>query len=223
MRALEKQLGYTFSQPKLLKKALSHRSYHHDNNERLEFLGDSILNFVIAEALYDQFPQAEEGQLSRLRATLVQKATLATIANRLYLQNHLLLGSGELRSGGAQRSSILADAVEAIIAAIYLDSHFERCRQCIVSWFDSDLKRLSLDDVVKDAKSNLQEWLQARQIHLPDYELIETVGKDHEQTFIVECKIQSLERSTRGQGYSRRQAEQEAASKILDMLQQHHD
>ena len=223
MRALQKQLGYSFNQPRLLKKALSHRSYHRDNNERLEFLGDSILNFVIAEALYKQFPEAEEGQLSRLRATLVQKATLATIANRLQLQDHLLLGSGELRSGGAQRSSILADAVEAIIAAIYLDSDFEQCRQCIVSWFEPDLKQLSLDDVVKDAKSNLQEWLQARQIELPNYELIETIGKDHDQTFIVECQIQSLEHMTRGQGQSRRQAEQQAANKILQQLQKHHD
>lgn len=220
---LEQQLGYHFAKPALLKQALSHRSYHHHNNERLEFLGDSILNFVIAEALYQKFPEAEEGQLSRLRAMLVQKSTLAQVARRLDLQQHLYLGSGELRSGGAQRSSILADAVEAVIAAIYLDSDFLNCRQCILAWFQSDLQILSLADIVKDSKSNLQEWLQARQINLPDYELIDTIGKDHEQTFIVECRIQALGYTTEGRGSSRRQAEQEAAGKTLQKLQQDHE
>ena len=223
MTTLQKQIGYAFKKPELLKQALSHRSYHGENNERLEFLGDSILNFVIAEALFDKFPEAEEGQLSRLRAALVQKATLAKIAGRLNLQNHLYLGAGELRSGGAQRSSILADAVEAVIAAIYLDSDFTRCRYCILSWFEPDLTGLSLSDIAKDAKSNLQEWLQARQISLPEYELIDTLGKDHAQTFIVRCFIKALDCSMEGRGSSRRQAEQEAAGKILQMLQQSHD
>lgn len=220
---LEQHLGYAFQKPELLKQALSHRSYHRNNNERLEFLGDSILNFVIAEALFSQFPEAEEGQLSRLRASLVQKATLATIADRLQIRNYLYLGTGELRSGGAQRSSILADAVEAIIAAIYLDSDFAQCRTCINRWFDPDLKALSLQDVRKDSKSALQEWLQARQINLPSYNLVETIGKDHNQTFIVECQIDSLGYTTQGHGSSRREAEQEAANKMLNELKQNHD
>ena len=215
---LAKKLGYLFKDESLIELAVTHRSHGKRNNERLEFLGDSILNFVIAEALYAKFPEAKEGQLSRLRAQLVKGETLAELAREMKLGDFLRLGSGELKSGGFRRDSILADTVEAIIGAIYLDSDMDSCRPYILDWYQSRLDQTTLQDTQKDSKTRLQEFLQSRRAPLPGYELISVTGEAHKQTFEIRCNVSLLEQSTEGKGSSRRQAEQEAARKALKQL-----
>ncbi len=216
--SLQKQLGYRFKDEALLQLALTHRSFGGQNNERLEFLGDSILNFIIAEDLFARFPQAKEGQLSRLRARLVKGVTLAEIAREFGLGDYLRLGSGELKSGGFRRESILADAVESIIGAIYLDSGFDACRERVLFWYASRLAGLSLKDTLKDPKTKLQEFLQSRQLALPRYEVINIEGEAHAQTFHVRCMVEALNEAPLGRGNSRRLAEQEAAQLALVAL-----
>lgn len=216
---LIRALGHRFADPRLLELALTHRSHGNDNNERLEFLGDSIVNFLIAEDLYQRFPQAREGQLSRLRARQVKGATLAELAREFSLGDYLRLGSGELKSGGYRRESILADALEAVIGAIYLDAGMDVVRQRVLGWFDSRLQSLSLSDTQKDPKTRLQEFLQSRQRPLPRYEVIHVEGEAHAQLFTVECVIDQLDYRPLGIGSSRRFAEQEAAEKALQALE----
>jgi len=215
---LQRRLGYRFKSPERLVLALTHRSNGNQNNERLEFLGDSIVNMVIAEYLYLHFDKAREGQLSRLRARMVKGVTLAEIGREFELGKYLRLGSGELKSGGFRRQSILADAVESVIGAIYLDSDFYTCREQVLRWFDLRLKKLDLQDTQKDPKTRLQEYLQSRQYPLPRYEVISVDGEAHSQTFQVCCVLSSLDRKTSGVGSSRRVAEQEAARNALKQL-----
>lgn len=212
---LLKALGYAFQQEGLFRQALTHRSHGTAHYERLEFLGDSVLNCVIARALYDTFPQLPEGTLSRMRANLVKQDTLAGIATSIKLGDFLLLGEGELKSGGFRRPSILADVLEAIFGAIYLDGGFEAARAVVLRLFAETLASIDPRDSGKDAKTQLQEWLQARRYPLPDYQLANTIGEAHDQLFIVSCSIPSLGLKTQGQGKSRRAAEQEAALAVL--------
>lgn len=216
---LSRRIGYEFKDPTLLELALTHRSCGKRNNERLEFLGDSIVNFVIADALYARFPAAREGQLSRLRARMVKGETLAEIARELKLGDYLRLGSGELKSGGFRRDSILADATEAVMGAIYLDSDLECCRGFILRWFQARLDELDLNESLKDSKTRLQEHLQSRRLALPEYELVDVEGEAHSQTFHIRCHVTGLPAPTEGVGSSRRQAEQEAARQALVELQ----
>lgn len=212
-------IDYRFSSPALLKLALSHCSSGQQNNERLEFLGDSILGFMMAEELYSRFPEAREGQLSRLRADLVQRSTLADLARELKIGPALNLGTGELKSGGADRDSILADALEALISAIYLDAGLDTCRRIVMGWFAARLDALDLDTQTKDAKTRLQEFLQANRNNLPEYEVLEVAGKDHQQTFAILCRVDLLPEPVTGYGTSRREAEQEAAEAVLKALE----
>lgn len=218
--AIARSLGYLFKKPELLQQALSHRSAQGDNNERLEFLGDAIVNFVIANALFERFPEASEGQLTRLRASLVNQDALAEVADELGLSEMLNLGIGELKSGGARRPSILADAVEAIIAAIFLDSDLNKCQDCVINWYASRLDYIKLDESQKDPKTLLQEHLQSRKQPLPIYRILSIDGQPHEQIFRVECEVQGLHNRPQGEGRSRRRAEQNAASLTLAALQQ---
>ncbi|WP_020405558.1 ribonuclease III [Hahella ganghwensis] len=215
---LQRAIGYKFNDIGLLTLALTHRSYGMRNNERLEFLGDSVLNFIIAEHLYSRFEEAREGQLSRLRARMVKGVTLAEIAREFDLGEYLRLGSGELKSGGFRRESILADALESVIGAIYLDSGFDVCTERVLNWFDQRLAALNLKDTTKDSKTRLQEYLQARQLNLPRYEVISVQGEAHAQTFHVRCVIDCLDEPTEGTGSSRRVAEQKSAKKALAEL-----
>lgn len=216
---LIKALGHNFNNPELLTLALTHRSYGNNNNERLEFLGDSIINFVIAEELFQRFPLAREGQLSRLRARQVKGVTLAELAKEFNLGDYLRLGSGELKSGGFRRESILADALEAVIGAIYLDAGITQAKQRILDWFAPRLAKTSLKDTQKDPKTRLQEYLQAHQHPLPVYAVIQVEGQAHAQMFTVECSVQQLNYRPLGIGSSRRIAEQEAAAKVLQALE----
>lgn len=217
-KLLCKKLGYEFKNASLLEDALSHRSFHGKNNERLEFLGDSILNFVIAAALFRISPHAREGELSRQRASLVRGETLALLAQEFELGKYLRLGVGELKSGGSQRTSILADAVEAIIGAIYLDAGMEICEQRILNWYAKRLENFSELPSLKDPKTQLQEYLQAHHFPLPLYTVLEVEGAAHQQTFVVECYVEKLKQRAKGKGSSRRRAEQESAKKILEQL-----
>ncbi|MDT8894059.1 ribonuclease III [Halomonas sp. I1] len=214
-----RRIGHRFAQPELLELAMTHRSYGGRNNERLEFLGDSIVNFVIAEDLFQRFPQAREGQLSRLRARLVKGQTLAELAREMAFGECLRLGSGEMKSGGHRRDSILADAVEAVIGAIYLDAGMDTARTRVLSWFAERLETINLQDTQKDPKTRLQEFLQSRQVSLPRYEVISVEGEAHAQTFTVECHVEMLEEHTLGIGSSRRHAEQQAAEQALSKLE----
>jgi ribonuclease-3 len=215
---LERKLGYSFKDQDLMVLALTHRSFAGRNNERLEFLGDAILNFVAGEALFQRFPQAREGQLSRLRARLVKGETLAVLARGFELGEYLRLGSGELKSGGFRRESILADALEALIGAIYLDSGMEAARERVLDWLTSELDGLTLVDTNKDPKTRLQEFLQSRACELPRYEVVDVQGEPHCRTFMVECQVALLNEKTLGQGGSRRIAEQVAAAAALIAL-----
>ena len=215
---LQRQLGYTFTNEKLLLQALTHRSFGASNNERIEFLGDSILNFVIAENLFHRFEKAKEGHLSRLRALMVKRHTLAEIAREFELGDHLIMGTGELKSGGFQRDSILSDTVEAIIGAMFLDAGLETAKNRIIDWYSTRLESLSLDMSLKDAKSRLQEFLQSRQAGLPVYDIIEITGQSHEQLFLVECRSEYFDKPVRAKGNSRRIAEQNAADIALTNL-----
>jgi ribonuclease III len=217
-QALIKTLGYRFKNPTLFNTALTHRSIQGDNNERLEFLGDSILNFIIAHALFNQFPHASEGFLSRVRANLVNEDILAAIAIEFQLGKYLNLGSGELKSGGMRRKSILADALEAIIGAIYLDSDIAHCEKIIMQWFASRLANVDTRETLKDAKSRLQEYLQSHKLSLPIYSVTSTVGEPHAQEFFVSCAVPTLAHVTKGSGSSRREAEQKAAAAFLEWI-----
>ncbi|ARU87538.1 ribonuclease III [Pseudomonas sp. M30-35] len=215
---LERKLGYTFKDQDHMVLALTHRSFAGRNNERLEFLGDAILNFVAGEALFERFPQAREGQLSRLRARLVKGETLAILARGFDLGEYLRLGSGELKSGGFRRESILADALEALIGAIYLDSGMDAARERVLAWLTNELESLTLVDTNKDPKTRLQEFLQSRACELPRYDVVDIQGEPHCRTFIVECQVTLLNEKTLGQGASRRIAEQVAAGVALIAL-----
>lgn len=212
---LQQLLGYRFSDGGLLELALTHRSAGNRNNERLEFLGDSIVNHVVAEALFQRHPDAREGDLSRMRAALVKGDTLARVARELELGDHLVLGEGERKSGGRRRGSILADALEAVAGAILLDSDVDTCRRCVLSWLEGRLDSLAGSGVDKDAKTRLQEYLQARQRPLPRYELLEVSGEDHAQHFRVSCQLKGPALAVEGEGSSRRRAEQAAAETAL--------
>ena len=218
LNRLQRKLGYTFRDQELMLLALTHRSFAGRNNERLEFLGDAILNFIAGEALFERFPQAREGQLSRLRARLVKGETLAVLARGFDLGEYLRLGSGELKSGGFRRESILADALEALIGAIYLDAGMEAARERVLAWLSSEIKDLTLVDTNKDPKTRLQEFLQSRGGELPQYEVVDIQGEPHCRTFFVQCSIALLSDTTQGQGASRRIAEQVAAAAALAAL-----
>lgn len=211
-------LNYTFQNPALLKQALTHRSAHHLNNERLEFLGDAILSAVIAEALYEIFPDKNEGNLSRLRASLVKEDMLAEIAHNLKLGNLLFLGQGELKTGGFRRPSILADALEAILGAIFLDSDFLTVKNIILSLYHSYLSDPNLPMQLIDAKTQLQELLQAQKSALPEYHLTHTTGEEHDQQFHVTCTLKNKNLQTFGQAETRKKAEQIAAKCMMDKL-----
>jgi ribonuclease III len=210
-------IGYQFKDMNLLRTALTHRSVaSQDNNERLEFLGDSIVNFIIAKAIYRQFPKAKEGELSRLRANLVNGETLAEIAKEIEIGRFLLLGPGELKTGGEFRTSTLADAFEAVVAAIYFDAgDIKQCESLIVNLFEDRLKNASLTVELKDQKTQLQEYLQALRKPLPSYRIAMTKGLDHQQIFSVECVVEGIDHVSNGSGTSRRRAEQAAAKDYL--------
>lgn len=230
---LEALIGHRFAAQEHLELALTHRSVSGDqNNERLEFVGDSILNFVIGDALFVKFPEAKEGQLSRLRASLVKGKTLALIGRQFGLERYVNVGPGELKTGGASRDSTLADAVEAIIGAIYLDAGIERCTHVVLEWYAKRLDALSLNDTIKDNKTRLQEWLQQHKVPVPRYEIVNVSGDSHQQVFTVHCHLADMQtlHSTiptinlmptlfEGQGGSRRHAEQQAAGKALSAIQ----
>lgn len=218
LSVLTRQLEYTFKDISLLEEALTHRSVGSHNNERLEFLGDGILNFVIADELFRNRPELREGDLSRLRASLVNGVALADIARGLNLGDYLKLGTGELKSGGFRRASILSDAVESILGAVYCDSDFNCCRDLILRLFKEKLDNLPHVDSLKDAKTQLQELLQSRQYSLPEYSVLSVTGKAHAQIFHIECKIDELDCITKGKGGSRRKAEQEAAAAAYEKI-----
>ncbi|MFQ5470937.1 MAG: ribonuclease III [Gammaproteobacteria bacterium] len=213
------KINYSFSSVHLLNSALTHRSAGKNNNERLEFLGDSILNFIIADALFLRFPDATEGQLSRIRAHLVKGETLAKIAIEIKVGNHLILGQGEKKSGGYRRDSILAGAMEAIIGAAYIDGGFEKTQQMVLDVYKDYLSAVSPGEVTKDPKTRLQEYLQSKQLALPVYDVKSVAGSDHAQHFTVACYLEKLENPFHGEGGSRRKAEQDAASKALEFLE----
>lgn len=215
------RLGYRFSREEMLRTALTHRSYGSPNNERLEFLGDAVLSLVISENLYLKFPRQDEGALSRLRANLVNGGTLAAKARELDLGSELLMGPGELKSGGFRRDSILAGAMEALIGAVYLEAGHDAARSLVLAVFNEEIEALSPDHALKDPKTRLQEYLQARHLPLPDYQVSSIEGHDHAQIFRVECRVAGVAGALSGEGSSRRKAEQEAAEKALQLLLPH--
>jgi len=215
---LSRILNYDFQQPRLLKIALTHRSKGGDHNERLEFLGDAVVNFVIAEVLYQQFPTATEGELSRWRATLVNRDALAELAKEYELGRFLFLGPGELRSGGSERQSILSCAMEAIIGAVYMDGGFDIARGKIIEWYEPLLHSLSSAASHKDPKTLLQEYLQSQRLSLPEYKVETIDGEAHQQLFTVSCKVDGIEEKSLGKGTSRRRGEQDAAQAMLNVL-----
>ncbi len=215
---LERRLGHSFNNKDLLTLALTHRSAKGEHNERLEFLGDSILGIIISDDLYHRFTSINEGELSRMRASLVKGETLAVIGKEFELGEYLKLGPGELKSGGFRRDSILADAVEAVIGAIYLDSDIENTRALVLSWFKQRLEVIQPGAMQKDPKTRLQEYLQGRKLPLPIYEVKEIRGQAHNQTFMISCQIAGIEHHIEGTGTSRRKAEQQAATKALEVL-----
>jgi ribonuclease-3 len=219
---LARQLGYAFRDADLLEAALTHRSAQSRHNERLEFLGDAVLGLVSAEALWQRFPDATEGQLTRLRAQLVKRETLAAVARDLDLGQYLRLGPGELRSGGHARDSILADALEAVIGAVYLDGGLEAARRAIGLLLGDRLEAMTPESQPKDAKTRLQEHLQARRLALPAYAVLETRGEDHAQTFTVCCEVAALGLLVTAEGPSRRRAEQAAAEAMLRTMGEDH-
>lgn len=215
---LLRKLAVEFADNALFEQALTHRSAHSCNNERLEFLGDAVLGLAVAEALYSQFPRADEGELSRFRARLVRRETLGEIALELELGDYLKLGSGELKSGGFRRESILADALESIIGAVYLDSGFAAAADLVIRLLGERIEELGELNELKDPKTRLQEYLQARQKELPEYEVKDVQGQPHAQTFHVVCRVPDLDEEVTGEGSSRRRAEQQAAQRALVLL-----
>ena len=212
------RIGHDFSQAALFEQALTHRSYGAKNNERLEFLGDAILGMIVSDILYRRFGKAKEGELSQLRASLVKGSTLAEVAKELGIGEHLRLGAGEMKSGGARRDTILADAMEAIIGAIFVDGGVDACQARIAVWFDQRLNNLSVKTITKDAKTLLQEFLQGRGFELPVYRVSESTGDAHQQVFKVQCTLPDSEEQTVGEGSSRKKAEQMAAQFMLEQL-----
>jgi len=215
---LKNSLDYQFNDVRLLEQSLTHRSAPGDNNERLEFLGDAVLDFVISEVVFRAHPFAPEGDLSRLRASLVRDATLSELAADLGLGEHLILGSGERKTGGHRRESILADALEAIFGAVYLDAGFDAAWKIIERAFGKRLQDFPPAEELRDPKTRLQEWLQARQRGLPNYELVKVTGQAHRQIFEVSCSVDGVEESTNGNGTTLRNAEQESAAAMLETL-----
>jgi ribonuclease-3 len=212
-------LNYQFQLSDLLEQALTHRSYSQNkNNERLEFLGDSVLNLIISEDIYLRETGADEGELSRIRSSLVKEEALARVARDIDLGEYIYLGGGELKSGGFRRSSILSDTLEAIIGAIYLDGGFDAAQKTILHLYQEYLLNLADIKSLKDAKTQLQEYLQSKQCDLPEYVVIKTTGKSHDQIFTVSCAVESLDLQCQGTGSSRKKAEQSAAKKTLDRL-----
>ncbi len=215
---LQKTLGYTFQQHDLLLQVLTHRSASSKHNERLEFLGDSILSYVIANALYQRFPRVDEGDMSRMRATLVRGNTLAEMAREFELGECLRLGPGELKSGGFRRESILADTLEALIGGVFLDSDIRTVEKLILDWYRSRLDEISPGDKQKDPKTRLQEYLQRRHFSLPTYQVVQVRGEEHDQDFTIHCTVSGLAQLVVGNGSSRRKAEQEAAEQAIKLL-----
>lgn len=209
-------LGYTFTHPELLLEALTHRSHSMPHNERLEFLGDAVLNCAIAALIYKNFPSLPEGYLSRLRASFVNQQALSDMALSLHMDRLILLGEGELKSGGCHRPSILADAFEAVLGAIYLDSDFTQAEMVVKVLYDSLIQKVDLETHGKDPKTLLQEFLQSQKLALPEYTVVTTTGKAHKQQFQVECVLAALNIRTVGEGSSRRSAEQAAAKLAYD-------
>ena len=220
LKKLQQHLNYEFRQENLLVRALTHRSYSAQHNERLEFLGDSILNFSVAALLFKRLSQQDEGDLSRIRSSLVNQSTLADLANQLQLSDVLLLGEGELKSGGFRRPSILADAMEAIFGAIYLDQGVEQAQSVIEGLYAPLLESVDFATLGKDAKTLLQEMLQARKMALPQYTVTATTGAAHDQQFEVECSVADLSIAASATGNSRRNAEQSAAKLVIEQLKQ---
>lgn len=218
LHILEKKLGYTFKDQSMLVRALTHRSAGARHNERLEFLGDSLLSMVIADALFHRFPKVNEGDMSRMRATLVREKTLAELAREFELGEYLILGPGELKSGGFRRESILADAVEALIGAVYLDADIEQMQAMLLTWYDKRLNAIQPGIEQKDPKTRLQELLQGKRKPLPTYSVVNVVGEAHNQKFTVHCQIEGIPEPVIGLGTSRRKAEQSAAEHALEVL-----
>jgi len=218
LAALQSRLGYRFSDETLLERALRHRSYGSDHNERLEFLGDAVLSLAISSLLFDRFAGSDEGDLTRVRAHLVREDSLHKVALSLVLPEVLRLSEGEARGGGAQRVSILADALEAVIGAAFLDGGFDAARTLVQRMFGEIIANTEIGNWSKDAKTELQEWLQARRLPVPTYRISATRGQAHAQTFEVECSVPALSLTHSGEGRSRRLAEQEAARRMLDAL-----
>lgn len=213
-----KRLGHVFAQPQLLQRALTHRSHSAEHNERLEFLGDSVVNCVVAKYLHNSYPELPEGDLSRLRSNLVNQQTLFTLAQQLYLGELLLLGEGERKSAGASRPSILADALEALVGALFLDGGFDAAEKAVLSLYIPFIQQADVLTLGKDPKTLLQEYLQSRKLALPKYTVIATLGEAHAQVFQVECTIAQLKVKTHGEGSSRRIAEQMAADHAYRQL-----
>lgn len=220
---LEKSLGYSYNDLEYLKLALTHRSFGYAHNERLEFLGDSILGMIIADKLYELFPKVAEGELTRMRSTLVREGTLAEIAREHSLSDYMRMGPGEMKSGGYRRDSILADAVESILASIYLDSgkDIELVRNVLLGWFKDRLKNVSGACNQKDSKTKLQEYLQGKHSPLPVYTVVKVTGEDHNQKFTVKLEVSFTKDPFSGMGTTRRKAEQNAAAQALDYLKEH--
>jgi ribonuclease-3 len=218
LKQLQQNLGYQFSDESLLTTALTHRSFSSDHNERFEFLGDSLVNMLVAEMLFEAYPNLPEGKLTQQRAMLVKGKTLAKIGKAFDVGEYLTLGAGEIKTGGTQRESILGDAVEAIIAAIYLDSDFDHCRTTVRNWFEDRVANIDTLGKAKDAKTRLQEVLQASGKNLPVYKTKEVQGEQHNQRFVVSCKVALLPKPTEGMAASKKMAEQIAAEKVLQAL-----
>lgn len=218
LTALQHRLGHVFAQPELLSRAVTHRSYGADHNERLEFLGDAVLSLAISGLLYERFGVSDEGDLTRVRAHLVREDSLHRVALVIGLPDVLRLSDGEARGGGAQRPSILADALEAVIGATFLDGGFDAARALVKLLFGEVIATTEIDGWAKDAKTELQEWLQARRLPVPGYRILGTRGQAHAQTFEVECAVPALGLTETGEGRSRRVAEQEAAHRMLRAL-----
>lgn len=215
---LSQRLGYQFDDVELLQQALTHRSAAKRHNERLEFLGDAVLGMIIAQSLYRKFPNVPEGKLTRMRSTLVKGDTLAELGREANVGELLRLGPGELKSGGHRRSSIIADAVEAILGAIYIEAGLEKTQEVVIRLWQSRIDTLDPNEHPKDAKTRLQEFLQSRKLPLPVYEVVDISGKDHDQTFVVHCHISTINQPMEGVGTSRRKAEQKAARTALEKL-----
>jgi len=218
IEALQQRIGYRFARPELLDRALTHRSFGADHNERLEFLGDAVLSLAISSLLFERLAESDEGDLTRVRAHLVREDSLHRVALLLGLPRYVRLSDGEARAGGAQRPSILADALEAIIGATYLDGGCDQSQALVGRLFGELIATTDLDAWSKDAKTELQEWLQARRLPVPAYRIAATRGQAHAQTFEVECAVAALGLVQQGEGRSRRLAEQEAARRMLDLL-----